>query len=85
MSRKRGRKADVADEKHGSLLNGSSLSHLTGAVVKSRVVIETRMPARQLAEVLEEIHRLGNTGQLQVNFHKGRALDLKFVGTRETR
>lgn len=69
-----------------SLLNGSSLSHLTGdgTTTKSRLVTETRFPASRMAEVLAEINRLGNTGSLQVNFHKGKALDLKWTGTRET-
>jgi hypothetical protein len=66
-------------------MNGASLSHLTGAETRSRVVTETRVPASRMAEVLDEIHRLGNTGSLQVNFHKGRALDLKWTGTRETK
>lgn len=75
----------VTPVKHGNtLLNGSSLAHLTGANVSSRVVTEVRVPASRMAEVLERIHRLGDTGSLQVNFHKGRALDLKWTGTRET-
>jgi hypothetical protein len=67
------------------LLNGASLSSLAGAVVDSSQQTSVRLPANSMAEVLETIHRLGHTGQLQVNFHKGRALDLKFVQTRGTR
>jgi hypothetical protein len=36
-----------------------------------------------MAEVLEHIHQLRDTGSLQVNFHKGRALDIKWTGTRD--
>ena len=71
--------------KHDSLLNGSSLTHLDGASVSSRVITEVRVPASRMAEVLERIHQLGDTGSLQVNFHKGRAQDLKWTGTRETK
>ena len=65
------------------LLNGSSLAHLTGAAVSSRVITEVRVPASRMAEVLEHIHQLRDTGSLQVNFHKGRALDIKWTGTRD--
>ena len=77
-----------ADRKHtpdGPLLNGSSLSHLTGAVPSAKLVEEVRFPASSMAEVLSVINRLGHTGQLQVNFHKGRAGDMKFVSTKETK
>jgi hypothetical protein len=37
-----------------------------------------------MADVLETIHRLGRTGNLTVNFSKGRAMDLKWASSRET-
>jgi hypothetical protein len=67
---------------HGSLLNGSSLSHLEGAQTAARVVTEVRLPASSMADVLSTIARLGHTGSLQVNFHKGRAQDLKWADSR---
>jgi len=79
-------RADVAKAGSTTLLNGHSLSHLVeSAVTKSRVVTETRVPASLEAELRSYIKLAAETGQLQVNFHKGRALDLKFVGTREAR
>jgi hypothetical protein len=71
--------------KDASLLNGSSLAHLTGAATSSRLVTEVCLPASRMAEVLEHIHQLRDTGSLQVNFHKGRALDLKWTGTRDAK
>jgi hypothetical protein len=38
-----------------------------------------------MAEVLETIHRLGYTGGLQVNFHKGKAIDLKWANSRDAK
>jgi hypothetical protein len=60
-------------------MNGSSLSHLTGAETRTKTVTEVRLPAASMADALQEIARLGQTGSLQVNFHKGRALDMKWV------
>jgi hypothetical protein len=80
--------ADADVRKNGNastLLNGHSLAHLTDAAVSSRIVTEVRLPASRMAEVLDRIHALGDTGSLQVNFHKGRALDLKWTGTRNTK
>lgn len=65
--------------------NGSSLSGLTGAVPSSKVVSEVRLPVSSMSEALETIHRLGYTGNLQVNFHKGRAMDLKWTVTGGTK
>ena len=70
---------------HGKLLNGHSLSRLTGAAVKSRVQTEVHFPASSMAEVLETINRLGYTGNLQVNFHNGRANNLKWTSTADTK
>lgn len=67
------------------LLNGSSLSNLTGAVPTAKLQVEVRYPASSMAEVLETIKKLGTTGNLTVNFHKGKAMDLKFSATRETK
>jgi hypothetical protein len=60
------------------MFNGSSLSRLTGAVPTAKTVVEVRLPASSIAEVLETIHRLGRTGALTVNFTNGRAGDLKW-------
>ena len=67
------------------LLNGSSLSHLTGAVPSARVVTEVRLPASSMSDVLATIDRLSYTGKLEVNFHKGRAMDMNWVDKKETR
>ena len=67
------------------LLNGSSLSHLTGAKAASRVITEVRLPASSMADVLATIDRLSYTGKLEVNFHKGRAMDVNWVRTREAK
>jgi hypothetical protein len=67
------------------LLNGSSLSHLTGASVAAKVVTEVRLPASSMSDVLATIDRLSYTGKLEVNFHKGRALNMNWIGTRETK
>jgi hypothetical protein len=72
-------------EQKGVSLNGSSLSSLVGADVHAKIVSEVRLPASSIAEVLETVHRLGYTGNLQVNFHRGRALDLKWTSTSDTR
>jgi hypothetical protein len=75
------------EPKHGGdgLLNGASLSSLAGAVPSAKVTTEVRLPASSMAEVLDAIHKLGHTGNLQVNFRNGRALDLKFTTTEETK
>lgn len=71
---------------HGRhLLNGHSLSSLTGAAVKARLQTEVHLPASSISEVLEVINRLGYTGNLQVNFHKGRANNLKWTSTSDTK
>ena len=75
---------DDEAKKDKSLLNGSSLAHLTGASVSSRAITEVRLPASRMAEIMERIHQLGDTGSLRVNFHKGRTQDVKWTGTRET-
>jgi hypothetical protein len=67
------------------LLNGSSLSHLTGAVPSARVVTEVRLPASSMSDVLATIDRLSYTGKLEVNFHKGRAMNMNWVDKRDTR
>lgn len=67
------------------LLNGSSLAHLTGAKAKARVVTEVNLPASSMADVLATIDRLSYTGKLEVNFHKGRARDVNWIGTREAK
>jgi hypothetical protein len=67
-----------------SLLNGSSLSSLAGAVPSAKLQVEIRLPASSIAEALETIHRLGRTGNLTVNFMNGRAMDLKWLSSRET-
>jgi hypothetical protein len=67
------------------LLNGSSLSHLTGASVAAKVVTEVRLPASSMSDVLATINRLSYTGKLEVNFHKGRAMDVNWVDKRETK
>lgn len=72
-------------DKDKSLLNGSSLSHLTGAATTARLLTEVRLPASSMADVLSTISRLGHTGSLQVNFHKGKAQDLKWASTREAK
>ena len=71
-----------ADRNRGSLLNGSSLSALTGARVSSKEEVRVQLPASSMAEVLETVHRLGHTGNLTVNFHKGKALDMRWTQTR---
>ena len=62
----------------GSLLNGSSLSSLTGAVPSAKLEVAVQLPASSLADALERIARLGHTGNLQINFHKGRAQDMRW-------
>ena len=69
----------------GSLLNGSSLSGLAGAVASAKLQVEVRLPASSMSEVLETIHRLGRTGNLTVNFSNGRAMDLKWASSREAK
>ena len=67
-----------------NVLNGSSLASLTGARVSSREEVHVQLPASTLAEVLDTVHRLGNTGNLTINFHKGRPLDMRWTQTRMT-
>ncbi len=67
------------------LLNGHSLSSLAGAVPTAKLQVEVRLPASSMSEVLETIHRLGRTGNLTVNFHNGKALDLKWASSREAK
>ena len=38
-----------------------------------------------MAEVLETVHRLGHTGNLTVNFHHGRAMDMRWTSSRDTK
>ena len=59
-----GRNGHGRKDADGPLLNGSSLAHLTGAAVSSRVITEVRVPASRMAEVLEHIHQLRDTGSL---------------------
>ncbi len=66
------------------ILNGSSLSHLTGATTRKVTQVEVRLPASSMSEVLDTIKRLGHTGSLQVNFSHGKALDLKWSNTHKT-
>ncbi len=74
------------DVNHGkSLLNGHSLSSLAGAVPSAKLAVEVRFPASSMSEVLETIHRLGHTGNLTVNFHRGKALDMKWSSSRDTK
>jgi len=75
----------MSEESKKSLLNGSSLSGLAGASASARLQVEVRLPASSMAEVLETIHRLGYTGGLQVNFHKGKAIDLKWANSRDAK
>jgi len=44
-----------------------------------------RLPAARMADVLETIHQLGHTGNLTVNFHHGKAVDMKWSNSRETK
>ena len=68
-----------------NLLNGHSLSRLAGAVPSAKLVQEVRLPAARMADVLETIHQLGHTGNLTVNFHHGKAVDMKWSNSRETK
>jgi len=81
---KAGNGADNGSGNGTGLLNGSSLSSLAGATSSARLQVEVRLPASSMADVLETIHRLGRTGNLTVNFSKGRAMDLKWASSRET-
>ena len=67
------------------LFNGSSLSNLTGAVTKATTHTEVRFPASSMAEVLETIHDRGHTGNLTINFSNGRAMDMKWASSRNTK
>jgi len=73
----------VADPKDAKgLLNGSSLSSLTGATASAKLQVEVRLPASSIAEVIETVRKLGHTGELQINFAHGKARDLKWKSTR---
>lgn len=72
------------ERKSNGFLNGHSLSTLTGAKPSAKLHVEVRLPASSIEEVFETIHRLGHTGSLQVNFSKGKAMDLKWASSRET-
>jgi hypothetical protein len=61
-----------------SILNGASLSSLTGAQPSAKIQVEVRLPASSIAEVFETIHRLGRTGSLTINYSNGRAGELKW-------
>jgi hypothetical protein len=64
------------DRNRDSLLNGSSLSNLTGAQPSAKLEVAIRYPATSMAELLDVIHRLGHTGNLQINFLNGHAGDM---------
>lgn len=66
-----------------SLLNGHSISSLAGAQPKATLQVEVHLPASSMAEALDLIHRLGHTGSLSVNFHNGKALNMKWLSTRQ--
>lgn len=68
-----------------SLLNGSSLSSLTGAVPSATLQVEVRLPASSMAEVLETIHQLGRTGKLEINFAHGKAQQLNWKSSRDAK
>jgi len=70
-------------DSHKGLLNGQSISSLAGAQPKATLQVEVRLPASSMAEVLDVIHRLGRTGNLTVNFHNGRAMDMKWMSSRQ--
>jgi hypothetical protein len=78
-------RADRNRDNRKGILNGSSLSALAGAEPSAKTLIEVRYPASSMAEVFDAIHRLGYTGSLQVNFQNGKARDLKWAATRETK
>lgn len=71
--------------KHDSLLNGSSLSGLAGAVPSAKLQVEVRFPASSMAEALDTIHRLGYSGSLTVDFLNGRAGSMKWHSTRDAK
>jgi hypothetical protein len=68
----------------GGLLNGQSLTHLTGARSRARTEVEVQLPAKSLAEVIDNVSRLGRTGNLTINFSSGRAMDMTWKTRRET-
>ena len=73
--------ADENARSRDSLLNGTSLSSLAGAEPSAKLQVEVRYPASSMAEVMETIHRLGKTGNLTVNFARGKAMDLKWANS----
>ena len=71
----------MSDEQHNEqhkLFNGASLTHITGAKVSAHRQVQVQLPATSMAEVLETIHRLGQTGNLTVDFAHGRAMGLRW-------
>jgi len=68
-----------------SLLNGSSLSNLTGAETRAKIHTEVRFPISSMQEVMETIRRMGSTGNLTLNFSHGKALDMKWASSRDTK
>ena len=74
--------AGDAQKPDKSLLNGSSLSSLTGAQPSAKIQVEVRLPASSIAEVFDAIHRLGRTGSLTINYSNGRAGDMKWSSSR---
>lgn len=71
-------------DKNKSILNGHSLSHLTGATTVKTVETEIRLPASSMVELIEKVQQLGQTGALQVNFNQGRAVDIVFKNRMKT-
>jgi len=63
------------------LFNGSSLTHIAGAKITAQQSVRVDLPAGSMAEVLETIHRLGQTGNLTVDFSQGRAMGLRWSST----
>ena len=68
-----------------SFLNGSSLSSLTGAQPSAKLEVAIRYPASSMAELLDAIHRLGHTGNLQINFLNGHAGDMTWRQSKQTK
>jgi hypothetical protein len=68
-----------------SLLNGSSLSHLTGAETRAKIHVEVALPISSIQEVFETIERLGYSGGLTAHFLNGKPKSLKWSSTRDTK
>lgn len=74
----------MPDEKHANgPFNGSSLSSLSGATPRAKILVEVSFPASSFVEVNDQIARLQRTGQLTLNFHRGKAMDMKWTNTKE--